>query len=174
MLSALMNQLLTAENHRQLQGLSGKSFSLQLEEFQQPWVFHYDGQRFSQQSYNDQELIAVKLRGNIAGFSAFIQRQPPPPDGRLIFEGDLYLGQQLQEALKNLRPDWEQLLRQRLGDGLGGFVYGSGQQLKAGADNLARRLFLTEEEFAPFRADLADLERRLADLERQVNRVPSP
>lgn len=127
-----INQTLALDPQAQekLAALDGKRIAITLDFATQPWVFCIANSRLLISDIEAADCD-IRLSGTLGGFLHLFRPDEPPKVGdKLYIEGDLHSAQQFQRTMAQLKPDFETVLRQRLGDTLGGAAAAALSQLK--------------------------------------------
>lgn len=188
MLEAAINAALNLDPQaaEKLAALNGRRVSVQLEGMAQLWLFSIDNARLHLAESAQAAEADVRLRGNIGGFlqlfrGADNQMQKVSSGNKLYIEGDVYAAQQFQRVMAELSPDFDAVLRARLGDKLGGAAAAAVQTLREQGEWAKDKAeawlqefvrgetgFVSQAEFAAQAAEIERLQQRLQALERRL------
>lgn len=169
--------------------INGRRVSVQLENMPQTWLFSIDDARLSLLQESEAAAEAdVRLRGNLGGFLQLFRGADKVADkqNKLYIEGDVYAAQQFQRVMAELAPDFDAVLRARLGDGLGGAAASALQMLRSQGERAKEKAeswlqefvqgeagFVSQTEFALQTAELERLQSRLRALETRLSQWES-
>ncbi|MBR1374782.1 MAG: SCP2 sterol-binding domain-containing protein [Cardiobacteriaceae bacterium] len=182
-----LNQALQLDptSHSKLSELNNTSVAISLEDFSD-WIFVVEGGslRNSNKSINECDL---KLSGNIGGFLDLFRSQDAErnPKNRLYIEGDVRTAQKFQQVMGRIKPDFDAVLRARLGEEIGGAaasifstVKEQGGKFKNTAQTAVdawlmgeKSPFVGREEFDVFVAKLRVLEDKIRVAERNFSAI---
>lgn len=167
-----------------LAALNGRQVSVQLENMPQVWLFAIEDARLQLLGDAQEGQADVRLRGNLSGFLQLFRGADKAADkgGKLYIEGDLYAAQQFQRVMAELEPDFDAVLRNRLGDSLGGAAANALQLLRSQGERAKEKAeawlqevvqgeagFVSRAEFAAQSAELERLQARLRALEARLS-----
>lgn len=165
--------------------INGRRVSVQLENMPQTWLFSIDDARLSLLQESEAAAEAdVRLRGNLGGFLQLFRGADKVADkqNKLYIEGDVYAAQQFQRVMAELAPDFDAVLRARLGGAAASalqMLRSQGERAKEKAESWLQEFvqgeagFVSQAEFALQAAELERLQARLRALETRLSQWES-
>lgn len=187
LIETAINQTLALDPQAQekLAALDGKRIAITLDFATQPWVFCIANSRLLISDIEAADCD-IRLSGTLGGFLHLFRPDEPPKVGdKLYIEGDLHSAQQFQRTMAQLKPDFDTILRQRLGEKLGGAVAAAISQIKTQGEALREQAeaklreylhaensqFVSRAQFAATSTQLAAISAALDDLEARLQKL---